>query len=76
MAYKETATEAFNAARDETHALLMTLEVELELLDARQDAEPRDWGYAGSAGHINELLREALAFLQNCEPEDVELGPQ
>ena len=40
---------------------------------ARQAAEPRDWGYVGDLGHINEELAQVLAALGDRTGVD-ELG--
>jgi hypothetical protein len=54
-AYSQNATTAQN--------LLKRIATRLAEHQTRQAAEPRDWGYVGDIGHINEELAQVLAAL-------------
>ena len=51
-----TATAAYAAHRAELTAKIQRLEELLTKLDARQQADPQNWGIAGCAAHVSEEL--------------------
>ena len=53
--------------------LIKLLESELDDLQSYTDAEPRNWGMAGSASHVREGLEDVAMFLDrgnDCDSED------
>jgi len=55
--------ERFQEHREACEAKLAALRAGLDRLAAEQGKSPGDWGFVGSAGHLDELLGEALEFL-------------
>ena len=72
MSAKQTASDLYTQRREDIARLTDWLDLELDKHQARAEAEPRDWGYAGDLGHVREKLIETLAFLSNGEPQEIE----
>jgi hypothetical protein len=72
MPTKQTASELYDQRREDIARVLDWVELELDKHQAKAEAEPRDWGYAGDLGYVIEKLTQTLAFLSNREPEDIE----
>ena len=58
-----TARAAYGLHREQVAARLKQLKAALRDHNARAAKQPLDWGYAGSLGHVSEVLGEVLAFL-------------
>jgi hypothetical protein len=67
----QTATEAYRDRMTDIHILMDLLKTELRLHERKAKADFRNWGFAGDAGHIKELLTDAVAFIGNKDAEDV-----
>lgn len=72
MSAKQTASELYTQRREDIARLIDWLDLELGKHQAKAEAEPRDWGYAGDLGNVRAKLIRAVAFLTNQEPEDIE----
>jgi len=72
MATKQTARELYDERREDIARVLDWIELELDKHQAKAEAEPRDWGYAGDLGNVRAKLIRTVAFLANQEPEDIE----
>ena len=72
MSAKQTASELYTQRREDIARLIDWLDLELGKHQAKAQAEPRDWGYAGDLGNVRAKLVRAVAFLANQEPEDIE----
>ena len=72
MATKQTACELYDERREDIARVLDWIELELDKHQAKAEAEPRDWGYAGDLGNVRAKLIRTVAFLANQEPEDIE----
>ncbi len=72
MATKRTASELYDQRREDVARVMDWIALELDRHQAAAKKEPRDFGYAGDLGHILEKLTQALAFLSNREPEEIE----
>ena len=72
MSAKQTARELYTERREDIARLIDWLDLELDKHQAKAEAEPRDWGYAGDLGNVRAKLVRAVAFLANQEPEDIE----
>ena len=57
------ATVAYNARHAETADLLKRIANQLATHAKEQAAEPRNWGFTGDLGHVNEELAQVLASL-------------
>ena len=75
MATKQTAIELYNERIENIARVMDWIELELDKHHAEAAANPGDWGYAGDLGLVREKLIEALAFISNIEPEDIENLP-
>jgi hypothetical protein len=69
----QTAATAYTQKAATTKSLLERIAIRLSEHGTRQAAEPRDWGYVGDLGHINEELAQVLASLGDRSGVD-ELG--
>lgn len=63
---EQTAAEAYDAKKVQIEASLMQLEAALDANLAFGDATI-NWGHVGTAGRIEELLRQAIAMLPGAE---------
>jgi hypothetical protein len=72
MSAKQTASELYAERREDLARLLDWLDLELGKHQAKAEAQPRDWGYAGDLGYVIEKLTQTLASLSSREPEDIE----
>lgn len=61
------ATKTYQANRNEIDAKMARIQELLKTLDKDQAADPKNWGYAGSAGHVNRELNELIAFFGGKE---------
>jgi len=57
------AKEAFEKSFTEASNKLMQIKVALEDFKEKYQNDPRNWGYAGSMGYINEQLDQVLIHL-------------
>lgn len=62
-----TATETYQARRQEIDAQLSRIQTLLNEWDMRQKGEQSNWGFAGSAGHIKAQLAEVITHLSKEE---------
>ena len=69
----KTAAAAYSQNATTAQDLLKRIATRLSEHQARQAAEPCDWGYVGDLGHINEELAQVLAALGDRSGID-ELG--
>ena len=69
----KTAAAAYSQNATTAQDLLKRIATRLAEHQTRQAAEPRDWGYVGDLGHINEELAQVLASLGDRSGVD-ELG--
>jgi hypothetical protein len=67
-----SAETVYRSRRKDVDALLDWLHLEVEQHAAFTEKEGVDFGHCGDLGHMRQLLVEALAFLAQQEPEDVE----
>ena len=72
MATKQTARELYDERRQHIARVMDWIELELDKHKTNAKANPTDWGYPGDLGHVREKLIEALAFLSNNEPQEIE----
>ena len=61
------AQKAFEKGFKTANDKLLKIRVALEKFKEKYESEPKNWGYAGSIGHANELLDEVLDHLLNKE---------
>lgn len=59
------ATETYQARRQEIDAKIARLQDLLKDMDENQAADPKNWGFAGSAGHVSSELDAILDFIGN-----------
>jgi hypothetical protein len=57
------ATETYQANRNEINAKIARIQDLLKAMDRRQSTDPKNWGFAGTAGHISDKLGEILESL-------------
>ena len=57
------AQEAFDKGFKEANDKLLQIRIALEDFKEKQKNEPRNWGYAGSMGYVNEQLDGILQHL-------------
>ena len=67
-----TAQVTYDQRRSDIARVLDWLDLELDRHGTEAKATPKDWGHAGDLGHIREKLIEALAFISNSEPKQIE----
>jgi len=72
MSAKQTASDLYAERREDIARLIDWLGLELDKHQAKAEAEPRDWGYTGDLGNVRAKLVNAVAFLANQEPQDIE----
>ena len=72
MSAKQTASDLYTQRREDIARLIDWLGLELDKHQAKAEAEPSDWGYAGDLGNVRAKLIRTVAFLANQEPEDIE----
>lgn len=60
---QQTAAEAYAARLGECNELVETLRYQLQVHAARQEADPKNWGFAGDLGYVIEQLSYVLASL-------------
>jgi hypothetical protein len=72
MSAKQTASELYEQRREDIARLIDWLDLELGKHQAKAEAEPADWGYAGDLGNVRAKLVRAVAFLANQEPEEID----
>ncbi len=58
-----TATTSYETHRREIENQIAALQTALVALDARQQANPRNWGFSGTAAAISAALSDAQAVL-------------
>jgi len=56
----KTATQVYNDYRDDIDSKIELLQQTLVEMDMRQETNSKDWGFAGNAGHINEILGQII----------------
>ncbi len=69
---KPTALETYQARRADVARLLDWLGMELDRFGERAEAEPTNWGYAGTMGHVRTSLIDLLESLSGIESECIE----
>ncbi len=69
---KPTALETYRARRADVARLLDWLGMELDKLGEKAEAEPVNWGYAGTMGHVRTSLIDLLEGLSGIERERIE----
>ena len=69
---KQTAGDLYDERREDIARLIDWLGLELDKHQAKAEAEPQDWGYAGDLGNVQAKLVRTVAFLTNQEPEEIE----
>ena len=67
-----SAETVYRSRRKDVDALLEMLKEEVAHHAEFAGKEPGDWSLVGDLGHVRELLVEALSFLAQQEPGDVE----
>ncbi len=69
---KPTAHGLYRQRYQDIFTLLQWISDELD--EHRQEAQrdQKNWGHAGSLGHVREKLMETLAFLSNSETAEIE----
>jgi hypothetical protein len=67
-----TATQKHAERQKDIAALLKLIQKELRKHATKQKRDPRNWGFAGSLGYVQDELTEVLAFLMGSELEDVD----
>jgi uncharacterized protein YigA (DUF484 family) len=60
---QQDATQAFEVARDRAMMALSKLTAQIERFTKAQQGNARDWGYAGSMGHVASQLEEIVNHL-------------
>ncbi len=69
---KQTASELYNERREDIARVMDWIESELDTHRTNAQADPGNWCCAGDLGHVREKLIEALAFIANNEPQEIE----
>jgi hypothetical protein len=59
----ETANACYAKRNNQAYGLLQKIEAQLMKHEAEQRKSPRDWGFPGDLGHVNEELALVLASL-------------
>jgi hypothetical protein len=62
------ATETYQANRLEIDAKIARIQDLLKAMDKSQSTDQQNWGFAGTAGHINGELDSILETLGAIEP--------
>jgi hypothetical protein len=57
------ATETYQANRHEIDEQIARIQDLLRDMDKRQSADPKNWGFAGSAEHVSKELEDVIGFL-------------
>ena len=60
---ERTAAKAYAARRASIDTKMVQLKAAMRAHQRSAAQRPDDWGFAGSLGHIEELLDQALSFL-------------
>jgi hypothetical protein len=68
----KTAAETLALRQHDIARLMDVLQMELDRHAEEAKANPKDWGFAGSLGKIREDLINAVGFLSNKEPQEIE----
>jgi hypothetical protein len=55
--------KSFNEGYENANNKLERIKTALDDFQSEFENDPRNWGYSGSMGHVNELLDEILGFL-------------
>ena len=69
---RPTATETYDAARNDIARLIDVLNMELARHDERAKADPQNWGFAGNIRTLRGNLADAVAFIAGMERSEVE----
>lgn len=69
---QKTAIQTYDERATDVAAMLDWLGQELIANRERAEADPRNWGYAGSMGYVRERLREVLAFISPMDEDEIE----
>jgi hypothetical protein len=69
---RQTAAEAYAAARNDIARLLDVLDMELAKHEARAKADARNWGFAGDLQKVRSDVIDTVAFISGMEREAVE----
>ena len=67
-----TAAEAYAAKRNDIARLIDVLQMELERQDENAKANPRSYGPVANIGKVRSDLINAVGFLSNKDPHEVE----
>ena len=65
-----SAQITYNERRNRIADLLDRFRLKLEGLDAKQKADPKNWGYAGDLEHYSNLLEDALGIEYRTEIDE------
>lgn len=60
---QQTAAETYTARHQECNELVDALRHQLQVHAARQEADPKNWGFAGDLAYVIEQLAYVLASL-------------
>jgi hypothetical protein len=66
------ARDAYQARQHDIARLMDVLQMELDKHAKESQADPRNWGFAGSLGKVRSDLIDLVAFLSGMEREAVE----
>ena len=69
---RQTAAEAYAAARNDIARLLDVLDMELAKHEARAKTDDRNWGFAGDLQKIRSDLIETVGSISGMERDAVE----
>ena len=69
---RQTATDAYAAARNDIARLLDVLDMELAKHAERATADTKNWGFAGDLQKVRSDLIDTTAFISGMERDAVE----
>jgi hypothetical protein len=69
---KRTALNAFTQHADDCAALLDHLAQVIGRAREEAEADPANWGHAGSMGEVRKNLIQTLAFIGSLDEDDIE----
>ena len=69
---KPTAIETYRMRRSDVARLLDILDMELDKLTQRAEAEPANWGFAGTMGFVRTSLIDLVEGISGIERQLIE----